>query len=569
MSFLTELDHFKLETIFRTDHVVHTEYISNVARGYRKRRIETKWYKERQLGEGGFGAVFLETKGTDRRTERAVKKIDKRWMRATSTDYTRELKALAEFSKPKYRAEGSFVEFFGWYESPDSVFLAMEYLPLGDLATCVPATIEENEVKQITAQIFRGLEIMHAEGFAHRDLKPQNILVAQKSPNWWVKLADFGLSKKIQAGLTALRTSAGTQSYQAPEFFHFLETSEEDDDEYTNSVDIWSVGCIVCRLLTGEVPFPTPRSLRQYCKYSDKLDQPTVIKGLNNGRVSSDCIKFVNALLKSDPAKRPTPRDALDDQWLTSVIYIQDEAEDSPVSEASERSNDKPSISNLVETPPLTTIPHEERLMTNRQLESTSQEPIGLDASDNPAMLEAMVEPPSQNTQEPSDNLAPEKSSLREPSSALLENSSKEDIDHRIIVEAPRELTRISTMGNDSVSNAVDATEPHASVASHGAAMSFEGDESVDSKHISIKGSNHEGRILPLHKRLLPALIYAVQSLDSSPLDATTNQPKASSQNDSIKAFSLQSEDVPQQGSDLQRAEINDQEEPHSGCRVS
>ena len=103
MSFLTELDHVKLETVFQTDHVIHTEYISNVARGYRKRRIETKWYMERQLGEGGFGAVFLETKGIDRKTVRAVKKIDKRWMRVTSTDYTRELKALAEFSKPKVR----------------------------------------------------------------------------------------------------------------------------------------------------------------------------------------------------------------------------------------------------------------------------------------------------------------------------------------------------------------------------------------------------------------------------------------------------------------------------------
>ena len=73
----------------------------------------------------------------------------------------------------QYRAEGIFVEFYGWFDSPDSVFLAMEYLPLGDLAKCAPHILIENEVKQIAAQILQGLKIMHAEGFAHRDLKPQ------------------------------------------------------------------------------------------------------------------------------------------------------------------------------------------------------------------------------------------------------------------------------------------------------------------------------------------------------------------------------------------------------------
>jgi serine/threonine protein kinase len=69
-----------------------------------------------------------------------------------------------------------FVEFFGWFKDGSDVFLAMEYVPLGDLERNVAAhsgKIPENEARDITEQILLGLEIMHAESFAHRDLKPQ------------------------------------------------------------------------------------------------------------------------------------------------------------------------------------------------------------------------------------------------------------------------------------------------------------------------------------------------------------------------------------------------------------
>ena len=69
-----------------------------------------------------------------------------------------------------------FVEFFGWFKDGSDVFLAMEYVPLGDLERNVVAhsgKIPEIEARDITEQILLGLEIMHAESFAHRDLKPQ------------------------------------------------------------------------------------------------------------------------------------------------------------------------------------------------------------------------------------------------------------------------------------------------------------------------------------------------------------------------------------------------------------
>lgn len=69
-----------------------------------------------------------------------------------------------------------FVDFFGWFKDGSDVFLAMEYVSLGDLEKNVIANsgkIPESEARSIAEQILSGLEIMHAESFAHRDLKPQ------------------------------------------------------------------------------------------------------------------------------------------------------------------------------------------------------------------------------------------------------------------------------------------------------------------------------------------------------------------------------------------------------------
>ena len=77
-----------------------------------------------------------------------------------------------------------FVEFFGWFQNPsdNSMYLAMEYMRGGDLeaslldlesSTTNRPAIPEDDIKEMTSQILEGLKIMHAEGFAHRDLKPK------------------------------------------------------------------------------------------------------------------------------------------------------------------------------------------------------------------------------------------------------------------------------------------------------------------------------------------------------------------------------------------------------------
>jgi calcium/calmodulin-dependent protein kinase I len=174
MSYLSDFEHTKLDARVFPGFVIQTHYVSDPITGQRRVPKEKVWKVERLLGKGGFGEVRLEVH-PEENEKRAVKRM---WATGSSfkKEYERELKALLEFSKPKYKESAVFVEFLGWFEDAECVYLAMEYVPLGDLEENVQAiggVVKEAEVRDITIQILEGLRIMHLENFAHRDLKPK------------------------------------------------------------------------------------------------------------------------------------------------------------------------------------------------------------------------------------------------------------------------------------------------------------------------------------------------------------------------------------------------------------
>jgi serine/threonine protein kinase len=177
-AYVSDLEHHKLNAHVYPGHVIERYFVSDPNKGLRRKQMTTIWKVERQLGKGGSGEVRLEVR-TDEQAEekdrRAVKRI---WTSSSNLrkEYERELKALLEFSKPKYKEAAVFVEFWGWFEDHDSVYLAMEYMPHGDLEDNIPPKgepINEWEIREIASQILEGLRFMHQEGFIHQDLKPK------------------------------------------------------------------------------------------------------------------------------------------------------------------------------------------------------------------------------------------------------------------------------------------------------------------------------------------------------------------------------------------------------------
>ncbi|KAK3112368.1 hypothetical protein LTR53_011433 [Teratosphaeriaceae sp. CCFEE 6253] len=284
--------------------------------GQRKIREQQSWRREKELGKGGFGVVYLErcVQGNHVHDLRAVKELRK----LASDNYNRELEAAALFSHSRY--EESFVKSYGWYETTESIYLTMEYLPHGDLQQHLGQAMAEAGGRTILSQVLEGLSHMHDRGFTHRDLKPalawrhadgiQNILVSCLGPQWWVKLADFGISKRAE-GADALRTQIFTPAFAAPEVV-FVDMDAESD-AYTSAVDLWSAGVIALTLLTGDGIFNDRRALRNYCK-GDATQVSNTLR-----RASEGAAGLVRNLLTPDPAARPTSREALKHRWLSAV----------------------------------------------------------------------------------------------------------------------------------------------------------------------------------------------------------------------------------------------------------
>ena len=97
------IEHFRQDAVITRECITHIEYRACRARGIRKEKVEKRWYRERTIGHGAFGRVWLEvTREDDDVQKRALKIIDKSRMLSLNVDYKKELLALLKFSKTKY-----------------------------------------------------------------------------------------------------------------------------------------------------------------------------------------------------------------------------------------------------------------------------------------------------------------------------------------------------------------------------------------------------------------------------------------------------------------------------------
>ena len=136
-----------------------------------------------------------------------------------------------------------------------------------------------------------------------------------KAPNWWVKLGDFGVSKRVIHDGTSMHTSIETP-YSAPEIRGFVSIDAEASC-YTSAVDMWSLGCLVHWLLTQQLPLSICELL-SYCTRDPVLPK----KHLDMHQSSASAYDFIAKLLKPQPADRLTASDSLQHQWPKELPII-------------------------------------------------------------------------------------------------------------------------------------------------------------------------------------------------------------------------------------------------------
>jgi len=207
-------------------------------------QIRRKYVKGKKLGEGTYAIVYKGHVRTNPSSFVAIKKIKLNVENdnGLSMDAIREVKALQELSHQ------NIIALLGVFSTKDqNLNLVLEFLPGGDLEMLIKdrtVFYNQSDIKAWMGMLCRGVYFCHQHFILHRDIKPNNLLVAADGE---IKLADFGLARSFADPYAAMTTQVITRWYRPPELF--LQARF-----YSGAVDVWSVGCVFAELIL-RIPF--------------------------------------------------------------------------------------------------------------------------------------------------------------------------------------------------------------------------------------------------------------------------------------------------------------------------
>jgi serine/threonine protein kinase/Flp pilus assembly protein TadD len=228
-----------------------TTPISSVASLRPGHVLAGRYVIERPLGQGGMATVYLaEERKHSRRV--AVKVLHPDLSRSLGTErFLREIRIAAALSHPYILPLIDSGEADGW------LFYVSVYVAGGSLRDRLnrERTLPLGDALRVAREVGSALESAHRNGYVHRDVKPENILLAEGH----ALLADFGVafvrSSDTAEALTSMGLALGTPEYMSPE-----QASGERDLGVPS--DVYSLACVIFEMLTGEPPFhgPNPRA---------------------------------------------------------------------------------------------------------------------------------------------------------------------------------------------------------------------------------------------------------------------------------------------------------------------
>jgi hypothetical protein len=203
-------------------------------------------------------------------------------------------------------------------EHGDKVYLVTELLEGGELLDALldRGNYTEADAGAIIRPVLEGLAYLHGRGVTHRDLKLENLLLADAADLSSVRIADFGLAKAAFSAAGGDRPGVGaicgTPSYLAPEIIA--------GQRYTPAVDCWAAGVCLYILLSGVVPFNwTDRPGADLRELFDRISAGAYsLDGPEWEGVSDDAKDLVRRLMCVDVRQRLSAQAALAHRWLAS-----------------------------------------------------------------------------------------------------------------------------------------------------------------------------------------------------------------------------------------------------------
>ncbi len=276
--------------------------------------LSGRWEVLRPIGKGGMGRVY---KAHDKALEEDVAIKVLRHQLVKDPEMARRFKSEIKLARKVSHPNVCRIHDYG--EDQGLLFISMEFIDGPGLKQRLQKPPSVDEAFEMVLQIARGLGAVHGHGIIHRDFKASNIMVDQKGV---VKLMDFGIAKDAFADTTGVTREGqvmGTPEYMSPE--------QAGGQKLDFRSDIYSLGCVVFEIFTGDAPFrgSSPlATLYRHASEEPRLDHPALPEPLRpvlaralakepEGRYAS-VADFVAALEKAraklgpELALQPLPR---------------------------------------------------------------------------------------------------------------------------------------------------------------------------------------------------------------------------------------------------------------------
>lgn len=263
-----------------------------------------------QIGSGGMGIVYR-AEHSRLKTPYAIKVLSPEiyTQELEKKRFLREAQATAQLRHEHIVFIADFGEMKGL-----GLYLVMEYLQGKTLKKWLKSgqILSLGRTWNIVYQISQTMDYAHAQGIIHRDLKPENIFLLDRRDGQddFIKIFDFGIAKVAKEPhlhMTQTGSFLGTPAYMSPEQMH---------GKVDHRTDIYALGVILFRMLTGQRPFPY-QSIAELIQAKMNRDAPT-LSSIVPDYAQTEWEKLVACCLQRDPEKRPASMKEVQ-QWLERI----------------------------------------------------------------------------------------------------------------------------------------------------------------------------------------------------------------------------------------------------------
>jgi mitogen-activated protein kinase kinase kinase len=279
-----------------------------------------KYMKGALIGQGSFGSVYLALHAVTGELM-AVKQVEMPGTTGTVLDSKKnnmvealkhEIDLLRELKHP------NIVSYLGSNTESNFLNIFLEYVPGGSVAKMLVTygPLGESLIANFVRQILKGLAYLHSKDIIHRDIKGANILVDHQGS---VKISDFGISKRVEAstlmGNVPGKKAGQRVSLQGSVFWMAPEVVKQT--AYTRKADIWSLGCLIVEMLTGQHPHPNCSQLQAIFKIGRGSGEakPTVPE------LASEPLKrFLEKTFEIEHEARPEAEELLESEWMRGAV---------------------------------------------------------------------------------------------------------------------------------------------------------------------------------------------------------------------------------------------------------